>query len=78
MSSKNEGKEAEREERESKKQRSRNKRRSRWGENKILRLRETGSERIRQERERSKTNSEAAETRRGTLNEGEGNPVVEK
>lgn len=28
-------------------------------------------------RERSKTNSEAAETRRKTLNEGEGNPVVE-
>lgn len=48
------------------------------GENKILRLRETGRERIRQERERSKTNSEAAETRRETLNEGEGNPMVEK
>lgn len=48
------------------------------GENKILRLRETGRERIRQERERSKTNSEAAETRRETLNKGEGNPVVEK
>lgn len=28
--------------------------------------------------ERSKTNSEAAETRRATLNEKEGNPVVEK
>lgn len=48
------------------------------GGGKILRLRETGRERIRQERERSKTNSEAAETRRETLNEGEGNPVVEK
>lgn len=47
------------------------------GENKILRLRE-GREGIRQERERSKTNSEAAETRRETLNEGKGNPVVEK
>lgn len=33
---------------------------------------------IRQERERSKTNSEAAETRRATLSEREGNPVVEK
>lgn len=37
-----------------------------------------GRERIRQERERSKTNSEAAETRRETLNEGEGNLMVEK
>lgn len=76
MSRQNEGRGAER--KQKKKQRSRNKWRSRWGENKILRLRETGRERIRQERERSKTNSEAAETRRETLNEGEGNPVVEK
>lgn len=43
-----------------------------------MRLRKTGRERKRQERERSKTNSEAAETRRGRLNEGKGNPVVEK
>lgn len=48
------------------------------GENKILRLKEMGRERIRQERERSKTNNEAAETRRETLNKGEWNPVVEK
>jgi len=45
---------------------------------KILRLREMGREGIRQERERSKTKSEAAETGSETLNEGEGNPVVEK
>lgn len=62
--------------RESKKQSSRNKRR--WGENKILRLREIERGGIRQKRERSKTNSEAAETRRETLKEGERNPLVEK
>lgn len=77
MSRQNEGREAERK-RESKKQRPRNKWRGKWGGNKILRLRETGRVRAGQERERSKTNSEAAETGRETLNEGEGNPVVEK
>lgn len=41
-------------------------------------MREKRREGIRQERERSKTNSEAAETRRATLSERKGNPVVEK
>lgn len=45
---------------------------------KILRLREMGRKGIRQEREGSKTNTEAAETESETLNKGEGNPVVEK
>ena len=78
MSRQNEGGEAEREiEKESKKL-TENTYGGKWGENKILRLRETGRVRAGQERERSKTNSEAAETGRETLNEGEGNPVVEK
>lgn len=76
MSAETERREKEKE-RECKKKTLRNKWRA-DGENKVLRLREMRREGIRQERERSKTNSEAAETRRATLSERKGNPVVEK